>query len=99
MTHTLPTWTPGPPPPIDGLAAAFRAADRRRARTAGMALVPVVALVAAVLTTTSMRPGGTDSLQLPPSQRGPVAPTVPQTALPDVGAQPTAPLPRPAGAP
>jgi hypothetical protein len=74
MTPTRLEWPPGPPPPVDGLQDAFRTADRRRARSALAAVVPVVAATALALSA-SLQVGGTDSLQLPPSQHGPVTTT------------------------
>src|SRR4051812_19487921 len=71
MTPTYFQWRPGPPPPADGLRSAFRAADRRRARTAIAAAVPVVVALALTMTT-SLQSVGTDSLQLPPAKRVPV---------------------------
>ena len=73
-TPTRLEWPPGPPAPADGLHAAFRAADRRKARRALATAVPVV-VAAALAMTASLQAGGTDSLQLPPAQHVPVTDT------------------------
>jgi hypothetical protein len=71
---------------VDGLQDAFRSADRRRARAAIGATLPVV-IAAALVLSTSMRPGGTDSLDLPPSKPvpAPVVPQVDEPAMPAAG--------------
>jgi hypothetical protein len=96
MTMTRPTWTLGPPPPADGLQSAFRAADRRRVRAAAMVTGPALLIGAAVFVA-SVPGGGTDSLQLPPSQRSTSAPTAPNAVAGQQPAARTAPAPAAAG--
>jgi hypothetical protein len=104
MTLTRLEWPPGPPPPADGLHTAFRAADRRRARSAAVLAVVPALLATALVMTTALHNSGTDSLQLPPAERGPATTTerqAPDAAVAGGDAAQVAgqPAPAPAAAP
>ncbi|MDX6274335.1 MAG: hypothetical protein QOJ92_1545 [Frankiales bacterium] len=84
MIETRPSWTPGPPPPADGLREAFRRADQRRAGKALGLTVPTLAAVAAVIV--ASLPGvNTSSLRVTPADGTSGSPV----AQAPVAAQPT----------
>lgn len=64
-----PAWASGPGPGPDGLERAFRAADRRRLRTAAVSATMPVTLAAVVLAATTGG-GGAASLDVQPADRG-----------------------------
>jgi hypothetical protein len=71
-----PTWPAGPGPGPDGLERAFRAADRRRLRTAAASATMPVTLAAVVLAAATGS-GGVASLDVQPADRGASAPAGP----------------------
>jgi hypothetical protein len=87
MTEPQVTWRPGPGPAPTGLDAAFELATRRRRRTALLASVsvlPVVVLVAALVSSQAR----SDSLVIRPAETGRPQPTV-TTSPPAAATSPT----------